>query len=72
MPASDMIVNKSGQAFVLDPSAPKAHHGFPVTGSQMGIDATIKVPERVDEYQEVSFPPREKVAQVAEKLKGIL
>ena len=72
MPATDIIINESGQAFVLDPSAPKGHHGFPVTGSQMGIDATIKVPERFAEYQEVSFPPQEKVDQVAVKLKGIL
>jgi UbiD family decarboxylase len=72
MPATDIIINESGQAFVLDPSAPKGHHGFPVTGSQMGIDATIKVPERFAEYQEVSFPPREKVELVAQKLKDIL
>ncbi len=37
---------ESGQAFVLDPSAPKGPQGFPTTSEQMGIDATIKVPER--------------------------
>jgi len=72
MPATDIIINESGQAFVLDPSAPKGHHGFPVTGSQMGIDATIKVPERFSEYQEVSYPERSMVDSVAEKLKDII
>lgn len=71
-PATDTIINESGQAFVLDPSAPKGHHGFPVTGSQLGIDATMKVPERFSHYQEVSMPTAEEVEALAEKLKGVL
>jgi 3-polyprenyl-4-hydroxybenzoate decarboxylase len=71
-PASDTIINESAQAFVLDPSAPKGHHGFPVTGSQLGIDATMKVPERFDSYQEVSKPTPEEVSSIAEKLKGVI
>jgi 3-polyprenyl-4-hydroxybenzoate decarboxylase len=71
-PATDTIINESGQAFVLDPSATKGHHGFPVTGSQLGIDATMKVPERFDTYQEVSMPTAEEVLSLAEKLKGVL
>ncbi|MFW2405408.1 MAG: UbiD family decarboxylase [Gammaproteobacteria bacterium] len=71
-PATDTIINESGQAFVLDPSAPKGHHGFPVVGSQIGIDATMKVPERFESYQEVSQPTAEEVASIADKLKGLL
>ena len=71
-PYSDTIINQSGQAMVLDPSAIKGHHGFPVTSEQMGIDATIKVPERFSEYQEVSMADPAKVAKVADKLKGVL
>ena len=71
-PAEDTIINKSGQAFILDPSAVKGHHGFPVTGSQLGIDATMKVPERFESYQEVSMPTPEEVSALAEKLKDVL
>lgn len=71
-PATDTIINDSAQAFVLDPSATKGPHGFPVTGSQIGIDATMKVPERFESYQEVSMPAAEEVAALAEKLKDIL
>ena len=71
-PAEDTIINQQGQAFLLDPSATKGPHGFPVVGSQMGIDATMKVPERFDSYQEVSMPTPEEVAALAEKLKGAL
>jgi len=71
-PAEDTIINQSGQAFLLDPSATKGHHGFPVVGSQLGIDATMKVPERFDTYQEVSMPTPEEVASIADKLKDVL
>lgn len=71
-PAEDTIINQSGQAFLLDPSATKGHHGFPVVGSQMGIDATMKVPERFETYQEVSMPTPEEVASLAEKLRDVL
>ena len=71
-PATDRIINESAQAFVLDPSAAKGPHGFPVVGSQIGIDATMKVPERFDSYQEVSQPTAEEVASIAGKLKDLL
>ena len=71
-PYSDTIINRSGQAFVLDPSAPKAPQGVPVQSEQMGIDATIKIPERFDDYPEVSNADPADVAAVAEKLKGVL
>ena len=71
-PATDTIINESAQAFVLDPSAPKGPHGFPVVGSQLGIDATMKVPERFDSYQEVSMPTLEEVDSIAKKLKGLI
>jgi UbiD family decarboxylase len=71
-PATDTIINQSAQAFILDPSATKGPHGFPVTGSQIGIDATMKVPERFESYQEVSMPTEAEVEALAEKLKGII
>ncbi len=71
-PVSDTIMNHSAQAMVLDPSAPKGAHGFGVMSEQMGIDATIKVPERFDDYAEVSQADPEKVAAIAEKFKDIL
>ena len=71
-PYSDTIINRSGQAFVLDPSAPKAPQGVPVQSEQMGIDATIKIPERFDDYPEVSNADPADVVAVAAKLKGVL
>ena len=38
----------------------------------MGIDALIKVPERFDDYAEVSQADPAKVAEIAEKLKDVL
>lgn len=70
-PYSDIIINRSGQAFVLDPSAPKGPQGFPTVGEQMGIDATIKIPERFTEYADVSQADPADVAKIAAKLKGI-
>jgi 4-hydroxy-3-polyprenylbenzoate decarboxylase len=70
-PYSDIIINRSGQAFVLDPSAPKGPQGFPMVGEQMGIDATIKIPERFTEYADVSQADPANVARLAEKLKGL-
>ena len=70
-PYSDVIINRSGQAFVLDPSAPKAAQGVPVQSEQMGIDATIKVPERFDDYPEVSQADPEDVARLADLLSGV-
>ncbi len=71
-PYSDTIINRSAQAMILDPSAPKGPHGFAVKSEQMGIDALIKVPERFDDYAEVSQADPAKVAEIAEKLKDVL
>jgi 3-polyprenyl-4-hydroxybenzoate decarboxylase len=43
-----------------------------MVGEQMGIDATIKIPERFSEYADVSQADPADVAKIAEKLKGIL
>jgi 4-hydroxy-3-polyprenylbenzoate decarboxylase len=51
-PYSDTIINRSAQAYLLDPSAPKSEQGIPTIGEQIGIDATIKVPERFKDYPE--------------------
>ncbi len=71
-PYSDIVINRSAQAMVLDPSAPKGPQGFPYTSEQMGIDATVKIPERFQDYAEVSQADPAQVAAVAEKLRGVL
>ena len=71
-PYSDTIINQSAQAMVLDPSAPKGVHGFGVMSEQIGFDALVKVPERFDDYAEVSQADPEKVRIIAEKMKDIL
>lgn len=71
-PYTDTIINRSGQAFVDDPSAPRTKHGYPAQSEQMGIDATIKVPERFDDYPEVSQADPAEVARIAEKLRDVL
>ena len=49
-----MIYGLRGQAFVLDPSSEKSPQFGAFRSQQMGIDATIKIPERFTEYPEVS------------------
>jgi 3-polyprenyl-4-hydroxybenzoate decarboxylase len=71
-PVSDTVMNPHGQAFVDDPSAPMTPAGFPAVSEQMGIDATIKVPERFSEYREVSQADPEDVARIAALLKPVL
>lgn len=68
-PVSDTVMNPAGQAFVDDPSAPITPAGFPAVSEQMGIDATIKVPERFSEYREVSQADPDDVARIAELLR---
>lgn len=67
-PWSDVIVNRSGQAMLLDPSAPRNAQGAASVSEQMGIDATIKVPERFTEYAETSNASPEAVRAIAAKL----
>jgi 4-hydroxy-3-polyprenylbenzoate decarboxylase len=71
-PYSDTLINKSGLAFVDDPSAPMTPQGVPVYSEQMGIDATMKVPERFEEYRKVSDADPEDVARIAELLRPAL
>ena len=68
-PVSDTLMNPHGQAFVDDPSAPMTPAGFPAVSEQMGIDATIKVPERFSEYKEVSQADPHDVARIAALLR---
>lgn len=71
-PVKDSIINPAGQAMVLDPSCEKSPQFGAFRSEQMGIDATIKIPERFTEYPEVSNAAPEDVAAIAEKLRGIL
>ena len=71
-PKSDTIINESAQAMVLDPSAPKGDQGFAVKSEQIGIDATIKVPERFTDYAPVSQADPDEVRDIAEKLAAAL
>ena len=72
-PITDTIMNKSGQAFLMDPSATKdPGHGIALQSEQIGIDATIKVFERFSSYPEYSNAKADDVAAIAEKLKDVL
>jgi UbiD family decarboxylase len=71
-PLKDSILNPAGQAFVLDPSCEKSPQFGAFRSEQMGIDATIKIPERFTEYPEVSNATAEEVAAIARKLAGIV
>ena len=66
-------MNKSGQAFLMDPSATKdPGRGIALQSEQIGIDATIKVFERFASYPEYSNAKADDVAAIAEKLKDVL
>jgi 4-hydroxy-3-polyprenylbenzoate decarboxylase len=71
-PFTDSVMNPSGPAMVLDPSAEKGEQFGAFRSSQMGIDATIKIPERFKEYPEVSRADPAEVAAIAKKLAGIV
>jgi hypothetical protein len=66
------MMNPHGQAFVDEPSTPITPAGFSAVSEQMGINATIKVPERFSEYREVSQADPEDVARIAALLKPVL
>ena len=67
-PITDVIINNRGAA-LLDPSAPVGRQGNRPVSEQIGIDATIKVPERFTEYPAVADAPADRVSAVREKLK---
>lgn len=67
-PYSDTIINRSGQAYLLDPSPVKSEQGIPVASEQIGIDATIKVPERFKEYPEAANADPQLVQELAARL----
>ena len=71
-PIKDSIINPAGQAFVLDPSCEKSPQFGAFRSEQMGIDATIKIPERFTEYPEVSKATPDEIAAIAKKLHGIV
>lgn len=66
-PITDVILNPKG-ASLLDPSAPRGPQGNTPVSEQIGIDATIKVPERFTDYPAVADAPAHLVAQVRAKL----
>ena len=71
-PYSDTLINKSGQAMVLDPSPARSSQYGAERSEQIGIDATIKIPERLDEYAPTSNATAEEVAAIREKMKGLI
>ncbi|MCU0759685.1 MAG: UbiD family decarboxylase [Steroidobacteraceae bacterium] len=71
-PVKDSLVNHSGPPMVLDPSCEKSAQFGAFRSEQMGIDATIKIPERFTEYPEVSKADPAAVAAIAKKLAGIV
>ncbi len=66
-PITDTIPNAKGAA-LLDPSAPRGPQGNTPVSEQLGIDATIKVPERFDEYPLVANAHPDLVEAVKQKL----
>jgi UbiD family decarboxylase len=72
-PYSDSVINRSGEAFALDPSAYEIPGPFTgkVKSEQMGIDALIKIPERFNEYPPVCEPSKEAVKKIEAKIKDI-
>jgi 3-polyprenyl-4-hydroxybenzoate decarboxylase len=70
-PVSDIVMNPSGPAQLLDPSLPKNAQGAGSLSEQFGIDATIKVPERHESYPEVSIADEAQVASLAQRLAGL-
>lgn len=67
-PKKDFIFNECGGALVLDPSAPRGPQGNTLLSEQVGIDATIKVPERDSEFPKVARPSREELENIAAKI----
>lgn len=65
-PITDTIPNPKGAA-LLDPSAPRGPQGNTPVSEQLGIDATIKVPERFDDYPLVADAHARLVEGVKEK-----
>ncbi len=71
-PAKDSIVQPDGIPMILDPSCVKSPQFGAFLSDQMGIDATIKIPERFTEYPEVSKADPVAVEAIAKKLAGIV
>lgn len=71
-PVSDIVMNPSGPAQLLDPLLSKNAQGAGSLSGQFGIDATIKVPERHESYSEVSIADEAQVAELAKRLAGLL
>jgi 4-hydroxy-3-polyprenylbenzoate decarboxylase len=71
-PVKDSIIQPDGIPMILDPSCEKSAQFGAFRSDQMGIDATIKIPERFTEYPEVSKADPDQVAAIARKLAGIV
>jgi len=67
-PKQDFMFNEYGGAIVLDPSAPRDVQGNTLITEQVGIDATIKTPERTAEFPEVARPSREEIDKISKKV----
>ena len=67
-PIKDFIFNEHGGALVLDPSAPRGPQGNTLVSEQVGIDATIKQPERDAEFPKVARPTSEQLDSIASKI----
>ena len=57
MPSSDSIMIKTGRIIPGDPGGMvPGPQGYPISGEQMLIDATIKIPERYTKFPQRSEP----------------
>ena len=67
-PIQDYMFSKHGGAIILDPSAPRDVQGNTLITEQVGIDATIKTPERTAEFPKVPRPSREAMDSISKKV----
>ncbi|MGH7907873.1 MAG: UbiD family decarboxylase domain-containing protein [Candidatus Binataceae bacterium] len=67
-PKRDFVFNEYGGALVLDPSAPRGPQGNTLVTEQVGIDATIKVPEAGAEFARLARPTRDQIDRIARKV----
>lgn len=71
-PVSDILLDPTGPAMLLDPSPSKNAQGVASLSERFGIDATIKVPERHTSYPPTSNAEAVDVAWLAARLAGKL
>ena len=71
-PYSDSIINRSAPGMLLDASAPFSPQRCRAESEQIGIDATIKIPERFQKFPPPAIPSSDAVAAMKAKVEHLL